>query len=288
VIVASTIEDVRRAVAAAKAAGRSVALAPTMGALHEGHLSLVDAARQACDFVVVSIFVNPTQFAPGEDLDAYPRTLDADLAACEQRGADLVFTPAVETMYPASEGLTTVTVAKLPDTLCGRSRPTHFAGVCTVVAKLLNIVQPDQAMFGAKDYQQATILRRMVSDLDLPVEIVVCPIVREADGVAMSSRNANLSEAERAQAPALHESLRLAERMIRESAPPAGDVIAAMRQHLAENAPDGEMDYTQIVDPDDLSDVETTDRPIVVALAVQFARARLIDNVRVDAVGLDS
>ncbi len=284
-IVASTIEDVRSAVAAAKAAGRSVALVPTMGALHEGHLSLIDAARQACDFVVVSIFVNPTQFAPSEDLGAYPRTPEADRAACEGRGVDLVFAPAVETMYPEGEGLTTVTVAELPETLCGRSRPTHFAGVCTVVAKLLNIVQPDRAMFGAKDYQQAAILRRMVADLDMPVEIVLCPIVREADGVAMSSRNANLSEAERAQAPALHESLRLAERMIRESAPPPGDVIAAMRQHLAANAPDGEIDYIQIVDPGDLSDVETTDRPIVVALAVQFARARLIDNLRLDALG---
>ena len=286
-IVASTIEETRLAVAEAKAAGRCVALAPTMGALHEGHLSLIDAARRACDFVVVSIFVNPTQFGPSEDLAAYPRGLDADLAACEARGVDLVFTPAVETMYPDG-GRTTVTVAKLPETLCGRSRPTHFAGVCTVVAKLLNIVQPDQAMFGVKDYQQATILRQMVSDLDIPVGIVVCPIVREADGVAMSSRNANLSEAERAQAPALHESLRLAERMIRESAPPAGDVIAAIQQHLAERAPDGEIDYVQIIDPDDLSDVENTDRPVVVALAVQFARARLIDNVRVDASGSNS
>jgi len=287
VIVASTIEETRSAVAEAKAAGKSVALVPTMGTLHEGHLSLIDAARRACDFVVVSIFVNPTQFAPNEDLAAYPRTPDADRVACETRGVDLVFAPSVETMYPDG-GLTTVTVAKLPEMLCGRSRPTHFAGVCTVVAKLLNIVQPDRAMFGAKDYQQATILRRMVADLNVPVEIVVSPIVRDADGLAMSSRNANLSAAERAQAPALHESLRLAERMIRESAPPAGDVIAAMQQHLAERAPDGEIDYLQIVDPDDLSDVETTDRPVVVALAVKFARARLIDNVRVDAPGLDS
>ena len=276
--IAETIEQVRREVAAARAAGRSVGLVPTMGALHEGHYSLIAAARGQCDFVVVSIFVNPTQFAPGEDLSRYPRTIEADLAGCHERGAGLAFLPAAAEMYhPAAK--TTVSVADLPETLCGQSRPGHFAGVCTVVAKLFNIVQPDKAYFGAKDYQQSVIIRRMTADLNIPVEIVVCPTVREADGLAMSSRNANLSPQERIEATALHGSLQLAADMIRHSARPAGEVIAAMRDYLAEKAPAGQVDYIQIVDPDTLADAATAQVPVLAALAVKFSRARLIDNM---------
>ncbi|MBS3820346.1 MAG: pantoate--beta-alanine ligase [Planctomycetes bacterium] len=283
-IVAETIVDCRAAVAAAKADGKRVGFVPTMGALHDGHFSHIDRARRAEAFVAVSIFVNPTQFGAGEDLDAYPRPREADLDACRQRGVDLVFAPSVEQMYPdgPTGGRTSVHVAELPDTLCGRSRPEHFAGVCTVVAKLLNIVQPDVAYFGQKDYQQAAIVRRMVRDLDVPVEIVVGPTVREADGLAMSSRNAYLTDDERAQAVALSQALQLAADMIHNTHPPAGRVIEAMRAHLAGAAPLGEVDYIQIVDPDTLADVPATDRPVVAALAVRFPHARLIDNRVID------
>ena len=279
---AQTIAEVRRIVAEARAGGATVGFAPTMGGLHAGHLSLIDAARGACDFVAVSIFVNPTQFAPGEDLETYPRGLEADLAACDARGADLVFVPTVETMYP--EGASTgITVTGLSETLCGRSRPAHFAGVCTVVAKLLNIVLPDKAFFGQKDFQQLVIVTRMVEDLDIPVEIVPCPIVREADGLAMSTRNRRLSTAHRRQAVALHGALELAADLIRESHPSAAEVIAAAREHISTNAPDGKIDYIQIINPQTLCDVEATDHVSLVALAVKFPGARLIDNMLVDS-----
>ena len=281
---AQTIAEVRRIVADARAGGLTVGLVPTMGGLHEGHLSLIDAARSDCDFVAVSIFVNPTQFAPGEDLSTYPGTIEADLDACDARGADLVFIPAVETMYPDG-AITSVTVSELSETLCGRSRPTHFAGVCTVVAKLLNIAGPDKAFFGRKDFQQLVIVTRMVGDLDIPVEIVPCPIVREGDGLAMSTRNQRLSAAHRLQAVALYGALESAAGQIRESHPPAAEVIAAAREHISTKAPDGEIDYIEIVAPQTLRDVETTDRIVLVALAVKFPGARLIDNMLVDSAG---
>ena len=279
--VARSIPGIRKQVADAVKEGRGVGLVPTMGALHAGHLSLVDRARAECGFVVVSIFVNPTQFAPGEDFDTYPCTPEADLAACERHGADAVFMPAATEMYPP-EARTTVSVSGLARTLCGRSRPTHFAGVCTIVAKLFNAVGPDRAYFGRKDYQQYVIIKRMAADLDFPVEVVGCPTVREADGLAMSSRNANLTDEQRAQAPALYRSLQQAEDRIRESQPPAGEVLEAIRNRLAENAPLGAVDYVQIVDPETLEEVEATDRPVVIALAVRFGGARLIDNIFVD------
>lgn len=279
-ILAETVAVTRQAIAAAKADGQRIAFVPTMGALHEGHFSLIARARQAGDFVAVSIFVNPTQFAPNEDLDAYPRPREADLAACRSRGVDLVFAPTVEEMYPDGPDaqLTTVSVAELPNTLCGRSRPEHFAGVCTVVSKLFNIVAPDIAVFGQKDYQQATIIRRMVRDLNLPVDILVAPTIREVDGLALSSRNAYLTPEERRQAVALSEALQLAADVIDESHPPAERVVDAMREHLATAAPLAEVDYIQLVDPDTLADVASTDRPLVAALAVKFPSARLIDN----------
>ncbi|HUS90678.1 MAG TPA: pantoate--beta-alanine ligase [Phycisphaerae bacterium] len=284
--IAKTAAQVREELNPVRRTGRTLGLVPTMGALHEGHLSLIDAARADCDFVAVSIFVNPLQFGPNEDLAAYPRAPERDLAACEARGVGLVFLPPVEAMY-AGECLTQVSVARLSETLCGASRPGHFAGVCTVVTKLLHIVQPDRAYFGAKDYQQAAIIRKMVFDLDFPLTVVVCPTVREADGLAMSSRNAYLTPEQRRQAPALYGALKMAEGLIRRERPPADAVQAAVRRYLARHAADGMIDYVQIVDPAELSDVQTTDSAVLIALAVKFGGARLIDNLLVDAPGGD-
>lgn len=281
-IVANTIAETRRVLTEARRAGKTTGLVPTMGALHAGHISLIDAAVRDCDVVVVSIFVNPAQFGPGEDFETYPRTPEADLALCEKHGVTVVFTPTAKEMYGPNvrAGLTTVSVAKLSETLCGKSRPGHFTGVCTVVTKLLNITQPDRAYFGAKDYQQVTILRRMASDLNMPIEIITCPIVREADGLAMSSRNAYLSADERRQAAALYAALQNAKTLVGKKHPPAEDALRAIRDHLSQNAPLGEVEYIQLVDPDTLQDVETTDRPVQAALAVKFGGARLIDNLR--------
>ena len=277
--VAGTIDEIRSAVAEARLAGsRTVGLVPTMGALHEGHYSLIDAAREGCDFVVVSIFVNPAQFGPGEDLQTYPRPLEADLAGCRARGADAAFVPQVEEMCPPG-AVTTVHVAGLTDRLCGASRPGHFDGVCTVVAKLFNTVAPDVAYFGAKDYQQAVVVRRMVRDLDMPVRIEVCPTVREADGLAVSSRNVRLSAEERAEAVALAESLRLAQKMVEAGARGAAEVLEAMRRQLDERAPCGQVDYVQVVDSESLQDVEEITASVVAAVAVRFASVRLIDNM---------
>ncbi|KPK80666.1 MAG: pantoate--beta-alanine ligase, partial [Phycisphaerae bacterium SM23_33] len=257
---------------------------PTMGSLHEGHYALIDAARRECDFVVVSIFVNPTQFGPGEDYERYPRPLEADLAGCESHGVDAVFAPSADAMY-APGFATTVHVEGLTTGLCGRSRPGHFDGVTTVVAKLLNIVLPDVAYFGAKDYQQAAVVRRMAADLNMPLRVEVCPTVREADGLAMSSRNAYLTAEERAQAPALVESLRLARRLVAEGRRDAAELADQMRRAIARRAPLGRIDYVEIVDPDSLQNVQTIDGPVVAALAVRFPSARLIDNMRIDPPG---
>ncbi|NQU74817.1 MAG: pantoate--beta-alanine ligase [Planctomycetes bacterium] len=276
-----TIAEVRRVVAAARETGRTIGMVPTMGALHGGHASLIDAAVADGHFVVVTIFVNPTQFALGEDFDKYPRTPQVDIAECERHGASAVFMPAVTEMYPRRE-LTTITVSELTESLCGRRRSGHFAGVCTVVAKLLNIVGSDAAYFGQKDAQQAVVVRRMVTDLNFPTRLVVCPIVREADGLAMSSRNRYLSPAERAQAPQLYASLLLVAKEIARGLSLSGVAVQIIRRHLAENAPLGEVDYVEIVDPDTLQAVEIMDRPVLIALAVRFGRTRLIDNMLVD------
>jgi pantoate--beta-alanine ligase len=282
--VAQTIADIRRHVRSARSGGKVIGFVPTMGALHEGHASLIDAARQSCGHVVVSIFVNPTQFGPGEDLARYPRTPRDDAELCEAHGADLLFVPSVREMY-APDAAARVTVDRLDAVLCGASRPGHFAGVCTVVAKLFNIVQPDRAFFGAKDYQQLAIIRRMVRDLDFPVEVIACPTVRGEDGLALSSRNAYLAPRERAQAPALHEALSMARGMIAQAPRPlpAAAVRDAMLRHIAERAPLGVVDYAAVVDPDTLQDVETIDRPVLLALAVRLGQTRLIDNMLVDS-----
>jgi pantoate--beta-alanine ligase len=276
-----TVDEMRQAVRAAQAAGQSVGFVPTMGALHEGHLSLIDAARAACDVVVVSIFVNPTQFGPNEDLDAYPRTPEADHNACDSRGVDFIFEPSVEVMYPPG-AMTEIQVPALARNLCGKDRPTHFAGVCTVVAKLLNIVPADKAFFGAKDFQQVTIIRRMASDLNFPTTIVTCPTIRESDGLAMSSRNAYLSADHRRQAAALNGALKLGAEIIRDGSTTPQVVLEAIREYLAANAPEGEIDYVQAVSPDTLIDLQAFDGPALLALAVRFSGARLIDNVLVD------
>jgi pantoate--beta-alanine ligase len=279
--IAKTIDEVRRRVAVARSAGQTVGLVPTMGNLHEGHLRLVDAARRQCSFVCLSIFVNPTQFGPKEDFGSYPRTPEQDQAACRERGVDLVFCPEVAEMYPAGHR-TEIHVPGLSGALCGASRPTHFTGVATVVAKLFHIVQPDQAFFGAKDFQQTVVLRRMVADLNLPVEVVVCPTVREADGLAMSSRNAYLTPTERREAPALHAELRRTRDALLSAPAKSADVIAQIRARLEREAPGGGVDYIKIVDPWTLADVEVASPPVLVALAVKFSRARLIDNVLIE------
>jgi pantoate--beta-alanine ligase len=292
-----TICSVRELVTAARKAGKTIGLVPTMGALHAGHMSLIDAAKAACDFVVVSIFVNPIQFGPAEDFSKYPRPIEADLAACGEHGADVVFSPSASEMYPAAGKhglerpcyqLTQVSVAKLGDGLCGRARPGHFTGVCTVVAKLFNIVRPDKAFFGAKDFQQARIIRQMVADLDFPLEVVVCPIIREADGLAMSSRNRYLTADERRQAPALYQSLLAAREMIRNGEKRAGKVAGAVAAMLQTAAPLGVVDYIAMVDADTLAPLDELRGDVLIALAVKFPSARLIDNIVVDATADNS
>jgi pantoate--beta-alanine ligase len=251
-----------------------------MGALHVAHVSLMEAAKRDGGFVVVSIFVNPTQFGPNEDYRAYPRDEAADLATCEQVGVDLVFIPSVEEMYAAAR-TTTVHVAQVTDTLCGPQRPGHFDGVATVVAKLFNIVQPDAAYFGEKDFQQLAVIRRMVRDLDMPLEIIGCPTVREADGLAVSSRNAYLSAAERTQATCLYRGLRQARAAIQQGETDPAAVTAGVRQ-LIEDAGPAKVDYISVVDPETMQLVEQITGPVLVALAVRIGSTRLIDNMQVD------
>jgi len=242
---------------------------------------LIEAARRDGHFVVVSIFVNPTQFGPNEDYLSYPRDEGHDSAECEAAGAELVFLPPVEEMYP-SGAATTVHVAKLTDTLCGSRRPGHFDGVATICSKLFNIVQPDAAYFGQKDAQQLAVLRRMVRDLDMPVKLVGCPIVREPNGLALSSRNDYLSDTERAQAACLHKSLLLARDRIRAGEGSPARIVADMRD-LIEDAGPARIDYIEFVDPETMQPVERVDGPVLVALAVYIGPARLIDNMTMGA-----
>ena len=253
-----------------------VGLVPTMGFLHEGHLSLIRIARQHADKVVVSIFVNPTQFAPGEDFAAYPRDEARDLAMCEAEGADVVFLPSPEELY-APDASVALTENRLAKTMCGLTRPTHFQGVLTVVNKLFNITRADSAVFGMKDAQQLAVIRRMVRDLDMPIAIVPGPIVREPDGLAMSSRNTYLSADERRHALCLRRSLDLAEAMWRRGDSAADAVLGAMREQIAPT-PGAVIDYIVAVDADSLEPVETLRPNTLVALAVKIGRTRLIDN----------
>ena len=277
------ISSTRAAVAAARQAGRRIGLVPTMGALHEGHLSLVAAARRDDTYAVVSIFVNPTQFGPNEDFQSYPRDETGDLHLCEQAGADLVFVPAVEEMY-RPEAVTHVRVARLTDGLCGAARPGHFDGVTTVCAKLFNIVQPDRAYFGQKDAQQLAVIRRMVHDLDMPLEIVGCPTVREPNGLAVSSRNRYLSAAQQEQATCLYRSLCAVAERIKAGERDAASAAAGLRRVIAESGP-SDIDYIAVVDPDTMQPVERISGPVLLALAVRIGPARLIDNLLVDPAG---
>ena len=263
------------------AAGQRVALVPTMGFFHEGHLSLMRQGRSLADRLVVSLFVNPAQFGPGEDLDAYPRDPERDARLAAECGADALFRPAPGDMY-APDYATWVEVPALSGQLCGASRPGHFRGVCTVVLKLLHIVRPDVALFGRKDWQQLAVIRRMVRDLNVPVRVEGLPIVREADGLAMSSRNAYLGPEERAQAPAIRQGLLFTRDLALAGERDAATLLAELRGYLARHLPAGQPDYLSLVHPDTLQPVESLDPSggdALLAVAVQLGRARLIDNL---------
>jgi pantoate--beta-alanine ligase len=267
----------RAASRAVRRAGKRLGFVPTMGALHEGHLSLVRAAHASSDVLAASIFVNPMQFGPNEDLAKYPRSLDRDRELLEREGVELLFAPSVEEMYPAG-AVTWVTVECLSDKLDGRSRPGHFRGVTTVVAKLFHVVEPDVSFFGQKDAAQVAIIRRMVRDLNLPVEIVVCPIVREPDGLAMSSRNAYLDSAQRKKALVLHRSLLRVQRLAEAGEREAAKLLAAGREELADEG-SVRLDYFEIVDPDTLDPVEDISGGALAAVAAFVGSTRLIDNI---------
>lgn len=273
--ITTTIEETRRAVADARRAGQRIGFVPTMGALHAGHASLIRTARTECDYVVVSIFVNPTQFGPNEDYNRYPRTMDADRQLCGAVGTALIFAPTPDIMYPP-ESRTFVEVTGLQETLCGPRRPGHFRGVATVVLKLFNIVGPDVAYFGQKDAQQALILQRMTLDLNVPLTVKVLPTVREPDGLAMSSRNRYLDPAQRRHAVVLFQALEQAKAQVA-----AGERSVARLQQTIHDliAPTpGRVDYAEILDAATLQPIETLERPALAALAVFFGTTRLIDN----------
>ncbi len=278
--IVSTIAQVRELVREARQGGKKIGFVPTMGALHKGHASLIEAARGECEFVVVSIFVNPTQFGAGEDFEKYPQTLDADSEICEKLGVSLIFSPSAKEMYP-SEQLAWVEVEKLTEGLCGACRPGHFKGVATVCAKLFNIVRPDKAYFGQKDAQQAAVIKRMVADLNMPLEIVVCPTVREADGLAMSSRNRYLSDKERKDAACLYKSLEKCREMIEGGERKTERILSEMRKVLG-LARGIKVEYVSIVDADTLEGVGGVGGRILAAVAVRIGSTRLIDNIIVD------
>ncbi len=273
----ATAEEMGRAVREERRRGRSIGLVPTMGFLHEGHLSLVRLSRTQAEVTVVSLFVNPTQFGPKEDLNTYPRDFERDAAMLRAEGADYLFVPAAEDMY-GPEHRTFVEVRDLQDKLCGRSRPGHFRGVCTIVLKLFNLVQPDCAVFGQKDAQQALILKRMTADLNVPVRMIVGPIVREADGLALSSRNIYLNPEERRAARVLSLSLAEARALIEAGERDAGRVLSRMRA-LIEAEPAARIDYVAAVRPENLEPVSALENGTLIALAVWIGRTRLIDNL---------
>ena len=277
-ILCKTVAELRSEIASAKAAGKTIGLVPTMGALHEGHASLVKAANQENDVVVVSVFVNPTQFGPNEDLDSYPRTLDADCKLAEAQGADIVFAPSPKEMYP-SEDMTWVEVTgDVTKVLCGRSRPIHFRGVTTVVSKLFNLAQPDRAYFGQKDAQQVQVLKRMVKDLFFNLQLRIMPIVREADGLAKSSRNTYLSAEERQAGLILSKSLQHAQKLFAAGERDPQKLVAATTA-MIKTEPMADIDYVEIYQMPDLNECQTPMQgENLLALAVRFGTTRLIDN----------
>ncbi len=275
-ILARTVNEVKAQVREWKSQGLSVGLVPTMGYLHEGHQSLIKRAVAENDRVVVSVFVNPIQFAPNEDLETYPRDLEADCALCESTGAAMVFHPEPEEMY-GDDFTTFVDMTGVTKELCGKSRPTHFRGVCTVVNKLFNIAMPDRAYFGQKDAQQLAVIRRMVRNLNMNLEVVGCPIIREADGLAKSSRNTYLSPEERKAALVLSKAIFMGERMIKDGEHEGEKVLSAMRG-LIESEPLARIDYVEMVKWDSIEIHHIVDGPVLVAIAVYIGKTRLIDN----------
>ncbi len=275
-LVVETIDEVRKFIKEQKKQGKTVGLVPTMGYLHEGHASLVKKSVEMCDVTAVSVFVNPIQFAPNEDFEAYPRDFDRDAALLEECGADIVFHPAASELY-ADDFTTGVTMDVLSKTLCGKTRPIHFGGVCTVVSKLFNIVQPDMAFFGQKDAQQLAIIKRMVRDLNFDIKIVGCPIVREPDGLAKSSRNTYLSPEERKAALCLSESVAIGKKLCEEGVKNTETILAAMRAHIEEE-PLAKIDYVDAVDAVDMQPAASIEKDTLFAMAVYIGKTRLIDN----------
>lgn len=274
--IVKTIDEVRKQVKEWKKQGLTVGLVPTMGYLHEGHKSLIDAAVRDNDRVVVSVFVNPTQFAPNEDLESYPRDLDRDAALCDAAGAALFFHPEPEEMY-LSDYSTFVDMRTLTDVLCGKTRPIHFSGVCTVVSKLFNIVQPDRAYFGQKDAQQLAVIKHMVADLNFDIEIIGCPIIRESDGLAKSSRNTYLNEEERKQAVILSQALKQGKELIEDGETRASVIKQIIRDKI-ETMPLARIDYVEIVDFKTFKDLDEIQGEVLAAVAVYIGKTRLIDN----------
>ena len=266
-----------------KLKGKKIGFVPTMGALHQGHLSLIRKAREECDRVVVSIFVNPTQFGPGEDFDRYPRDLESDVRLCEREGVDVVFAPSVEEMYPENFSTWVEVKGNLTETLEGAHRPGHFRGVTTVLTKLFNIVIPDCSYFGEKDYQQALVVKKLVDDLNIPVEIVLAPTIREIDGLACSSRNRYLNKEERRAARVLYQSLLRAKTEIQDGEDNPSCIISSMEDLILEE-PLAKIDYIAIVDPVSLKPVKRIRGEVLVAVAVKIGKTRLIDNMRIKSV----
>lgn len=281
-IIANTVKDVRDVVKEWKRNGLTVGLVPTMGALHDGHASLVTAAAAGCDRVVASVFVNPTQFGEGEDLDSYPRDFERDCGILEERGCHMVFHPSVEEMYPEGYATYVNLESEMTKQLCGKSRPGHFRGVCSVVSKLFNIVEPDRAYFGEKDAQQLAVIKRMVKDMNFDIEIVGCPTVREDDGLAKSSRNSYLNDRERAAATVLYRSMERAKAMAKEGVSDASQLLEAMRD-VVSSEPLARIDYIEAVDGETLMPKEKLAAGDLVAMAVYIGSTRLIDNFTVGA-----
>ncbi len=279
--ITESIDRTRAVVRAAREQGKRIGLVPTMGALHVGHMSLIEAAKACCDFVVVSIFVNPTQFGPAEDLSQYPRPFEHDCTLCKEQGVDLILAPTPETMFGSTEPVTWVTVTQLTDHLCGASRPEHFRGVTTVCTKLFNIVGPDIAFFGQKDAQQVRVIQKMVIDLNMTLAIQVCPTAREPDGLAVSSRNKYLNPEQRAQATCLYRALQTCLTLVKQGMRETEPLIASMTEVLNEVSHGG-IDYISISDTQTLQPLARIEEEALVALAVHLGPARLIDNILVD------
>jgi pantoate--beta-alanine ligase len=279
--IARTIQSVRQLVKAARDKGKRIGFVPTMGALHIGHVSLIEAAARQTDFVIVSIFVNPTQFGAGEDFEKYPRPFEEDLKICREHGVDVVFAPTQEQMYP-EKNLTWVNVTKLTEPLCGQFRPGHFRGVTTVCMKLFNIIMPDIAFFGQKDAQQVIVIKRMVADLNMPLEIVHCPTVRQNDGLAVSSRNQYLRPQQKKDATLIYKSLQKCREMVESGVTDTGELLTQMRK-IIRQIPSAKIEYVSIVNAETLENVDIVADKVLAAIAVKIGSTRLIDNILIDA-----